>query len=114
MMSIARACDPGGASSTDRPRPKSTAGRVERRPAASRVFRDGSRAGRARSPLLEERDAMATVRSVAGLIAALLLLTGCYSTEKASTFAELGPDANTKGFGEQFPPETSEGDFTFG
>jgi polysaccharide biosynthesis/export protein len=56
---------------------------------------------------------MATVRSVACWIAALLLLSGC-ATERASTFAELGPDANTKGFGEMFPPETSEGDFTFG
>jgi polysaccharide export outer membrane protein len=56
---------------------------------------------------------MATVRSVAGWIAALLLLAGC-STERTSTYAELGPEANTKGFGDMYPPETAEGDFTFG
>src|SRR5262249_28663964 len=30
------------------------------------------------------------------------------------TFTELGPAANTKGFGEQFPPDETEGVFTFG
>lgn len=56
---------------------------------------------------------MTSVRSVVCAIAAVLCLSGCAS-ERQSTFAELGPEANTKGFGQMYPPETSEGEFTFG
>jgi polysaccharide export outer membrane protein len=52
--------------------------------------------------------------SSASIVLLLLLLAGCAS-DRPSTFAELGPEANTKGFGEQYPPgDDAEGDFVFG
>jgi polysaccharide export outer membrane protein len=48
--------------------------------------------------------------TLAGLLAALAM-TGCAT--RPSTFAELGPEANTRGFGEMYPPD-SGGEFTFG
>ena len=56
---------------------------------------------------------MAVNRALSGWIASLLLLAGC-STPRPSTFAELGPEANTKGFGDLYPPDEAEGAFTFG
>jgi polysaccharide export outer membrane protein len=53
---------------------------------------------------------MATIRFLAGAI--VLSLAGC--ADRPSTFAELGPEANTKGFGDLYPPATAEGEFTFG
>jgi polysaccharide export outer membrane protein len=47
------------------------------------------------------------------IVLLLLLLSGC-AQDRASTFAELGPEANTKGFGEQYPPGDEEGEFVFG
>ena len=58
-------------------------------------------------------DRCRTTELYTALIVALLVLSGCAS-EKPSTFAELGPEANTKGFGEQDLPDEHEGDFTFG
>jgi polysaccharide export outer membrane protein len=52
------------------------------------------------------------IRSLAGCLAALLFLSAC--ADRPSTFTELGPDANTKGFGEMYPPDSTEGEFTFG
>jgi polysaccharide biosynthesis/export protein len=60
---------------------------------------------------------MAANRAPSGWIMAalpaLLILAGC-GTQRASTFAELGPEANTKGFGDLYPPDATEGAFTFG
>ena len=56
---------------------------------------------------------MAANRALSGLVLAALLLSGC-ATERQSTFAELGPEANTKGFGDLYPPDEKEGVFTFG
>jgi polysaccharide biosynthesis/export protein len=50
---------------------------------------------------------------MASCIVALLFLWGCAS-ERTSTYAELGQEANTKGFGQMYPPDTAEGEFTFG
>jgi polysaccharide biosynthesis/export protein len=52
-------------------------------------------------------------RALSGWIATLVLLAGC-STPEPSTFSELGAEANTKGFGELYPPDETEGAFTFG
>ena len=58
---------------------------------------------------------MPTDRSLSGLIVLLLLLLSGCAQDRTSTFAELGPEANTKGFGEQYPPgDEADGDFIFG
>jgi len=52
-------------------------------------------------------------RALFAWVAALLLLPACMT--RPSTFQELGPEANTKGFGDLYPPEETEGaEFTFG
>jgi polysaccharide export outer membrane protein len=57
---------------------------------------------------------MTANRSLLGWVAALLLLPACITNTPPSTFQELGPEANTKGFGELYPPDETEGAFTFG
>jgi polysaccharide export outer membrane protein len=56
---------------------------------------------------------MAANRALSCLLLAALLLSGC-ATERQSTFAELGQEANTKGFGDLYPPDETGGVFTFG
>ncbi len=42
------------------------------------------------------------------------LLCSCATNGPTSTYAELGPDANTKGFGDLYPSDNDEARFTFG
>jgi len=44
----------------------------------------------------------------------LLFLPGCGLNGPTSTFQELGQNANTRGFGRQFPQDPNENAFTFG
>jgi polysaccharide biosynthesis/export protein len=55
---------------------------------------------------------MTANRALFAWTAALLLLPACMT--RPSTFQELGPEANTKGFGDLYPPDETEGQFTFG
>ncbi len=56
-----------------------------------------------------------TRSAIRALVASLVLIAcGCASNGPASTFNELGPDANTKGFGDLYPPDNDEGRFSFG
>ena len=55
-----------------------------------------------------------TARRRASILAlALLALTGCSYSGPTSTFEELGSEANTKDFGDLYPPDNREpGEFT--
>lgn len=52
---------------------------------------------------------------LAALLAVAMLAGGCTSlSERPSTFEELGPGANSRGFGSRFPTDPSRNEFTFG
>jgi polysaccharide export outer membrane protein len=57
---------------------------------------------------------MVAKRALSGWITAVLLLLPACATPRTSTFAELGSEANTKGFGDLYPPDETDGSFTFG
>jgi hypothetical protein len=47
-------------------------------------------------------------------LAVATMLSGCASNGEISTYEELGPEANTKGFGDLYPADRIDNDFTFG
>ncbi len=57
---------------------------------------------------------MSRVCTLVLLVACGGLLGGCAGNGEPSTYKELGPDANTTGFGDLYPPDPVEGDITFG
>lgn len=83
--------------------PTGTAAMGRRRTTAASVMREALVRGIARSSFM----VLATALAVAA--------GGCSYSGPTSTFEELGSEANTKGFGDLYPPDNREtGEFTFG
>jgi polysaccharide export outer membrane protein len=96
----------------------SSRGKHVERASGLRARRD---AGDGRRTTAASSQQEALVRGIAGwklyvlAIAAAFAAGGCSYSGPTSTFEELGTEANTKGFGDLYPPDNREtGEFTFG